>query len=768
MSPAKRHSLHLDLPDARNEGLPQIAALFLIRFGVKAGYMIGWAKSIPGLDIADSVEYKSLPSGIHNVPGDTIYFIHDDQYAGISSFIKRETEESERNAVMLAVGALIPLSYGRLGKSWRHAERLRTLAENLVEDPRSVKPLEEFWQEYQHREDDGDITPTSGEGSPSALKDIRRRAKSSPNGQPRTRNRAISSASALAPPGQTLSSHHPALSLSTFLDTFGPLVFPLHRAALLRKRILLISQAPVELSCNFGFANVYNISILSTLPSALHPLLPLSPLPTRLRPLFSIGVHDIPTLTTGSRDASPQENLAAEGQAYGWVACTTDGILGTKDHLYDTIVTLPASSSPATETQSNKFWPKIQGKKGVDVRATQRDARRYRVLRQDLQSHHSSSSSRPPSSQQPTERYTDAPDSESDTSPLLPLPTDPDPPPPEPDQTDILEPQSWSALAYNSFIWWASAGETRTDREEEEEYDSSLLANIGRATADTPSSPGLSRGRREDGGGSPEGEKGVGFEMALIGYFHRLTVLMLRTLSDVVDASDDGDGTGRDGDGAGEVVVEIDDMTRMGLDIWSMKTIRAIKPANTASVGLLPPFAAPVKGTGDLGVTLAFGVKLALGRPLVNGGEMGAVVVRELEECCPVALGMGVVLKLVDGFPLVEVAQESLADASERAVVQEGSLVGEFPLEAEDVSRLVAARLANLEDESKLVELVEGLPADESLFEVLGESRLVGAAGDSQEDGSKPEVAGESRPGVGDESRLVAVEDYWRADGSMW
>lgn len=127
--------------------------------------MIGWAKSIPGrrlpknpcpliavkadgcmaVDIADSVEYKSLPSGIHNVPGDTMYglhlqytsyanclgryFIHDDQYAGISSFIKRETEESERNAVMLAVGALIPLSYGRLGKSWRHAERLRTLAE---------------------------------------------------------------------------------------------------------------------------------------------------------------------------------------------------------------------------------------------------------------------------------------------------------------------------------------------------------------------------------------------------------------------------------------------------------------------------------------------------------------------------------------------------------------------------------------------------------------------------------------------------------------
>ena len=49
-----------------------------------------------------------------------------------------------------------------------------------------------------------------------------------------------------------VSSHHPALSLPLFLDTFGPLIFPLFKAALLRKRILLVGQAPVELACNFG------------------------------------------------------------------------------------------------------------------------------------------------------------------------------------------------------------------------------------------------------------------------------------------------------------------------------------------------------------------------------------------------------------------------------------------------------------------------------------------------------------------------------------
>ena len=66
------------------------------------------------------------------------------------------------------------------------------------------------------------------------------------------RKRAVTSASALAPPGQSLDPYHPALSLPYFLDTFGPLVFPIYKAALLRKRILIVGQAPVEQACNFG------------------------------------------------------------------------------------------------------------------------------------------------------------------------------------------------------------------------------------------------------------------------------------------------------------------------------------------------------------------------------------------------------------------------------------------------------------------------------------------------------------------------------------
>jgi len=51
---------------------------------------------------------------------------------------------------------------------------------------------------------------------------------------------------------QTLQKYHPARSLPAYIKVFGPLVFLLHRAALLRQRILIVGDTPVEENCNFG------------------------------------------------------------------------------------------------------------------------------------------------------------------------------------------------------------------------------------------------------------------------------------------------------------------------------------------------------------------------------------------------------------------------------------------------------------------------------------------------------------------------------------
>jgi hypothetical protein len=89
---------------------------------------VTWKRTIPGVEVEGAVEYKSLPSGLHNVSEDLVYFVHE-QYAGISAFINQPADESERNAKMFSIGVLVPLSSGRLGKSWRHASKLKELAQ---------------------------------------------------------------------------------------------------------------------------------------------------------------------------------------------------------------------------------------------------------------------------------------------------------------------------------------------------------------------------------------------------------------------------------------------------------------------------------------------------------------------------------------------------------------------------------------------------------------------------------------------------------------
>ena len=112
------------LPD-----MPPISALFLINFDVKAGYTIVWKQHLAGIDVEGAVEYKSLPSGLHTVHNDLIYFVHQG-HAGLSAFVNMPCEDEElRHARMISVGVLVPLSYGRLGRAWRHAASLMEIAE---------------------------------------------------------------------------------------------------------------------------------------------------------------------------------------------------------------------------------------------------------------------------------------------------------------------------------------------------------------------------------------------------------------------------------------------------------------------------------------------------------------------------------------------------------------------------------------------------------------------------------------------------------------
>ena len=331
---------------------------------------------------------------------------------------------------------------------------------------------------------------------------------------------------------------------------------------------------------------VYDISILSGIPSSVCDLLPLEPLPTRLLPLFAVGVHDMPILAVGSRDQAPNSSVAEEeGMGYGWVANTTDDILALKPHLYDTVITMPPAY---TKDAKEKHWPRLEIKKGTEIKATQRDLRRYRTLRRELRRSNLTLSPQTSRSPGPSSLHleNDQETYDDDSSSTL--------------DSELVEPQSWSALAYNSFMWWASAGEKRTDLNEEEEYDAALLRHF-----DSSSYSDRSPTRPRSSGRSPAMEfsadhQGLGLEMRIIAYFHRLTTLILKTLADLIDADDsdyehpsspatapppqsnpnEEDTTNRDdqpllkpSSSAREekppIPVNAEDMSRMGLDIWS-------------------------------------------------------------------------------------------------------------------------------------------------------------------------------------------------------
>jgi hypothetical protein len=449
----------------------------------------------------------------------------------------------------------------------------------LVPDVTNTAILEEYWELYRVNEQESPAQSNSPMDSPLSLKFMPARQRSNgESGQARTR--AVSDMGALNPSEQNLSPHHPALSLMNLVDTFGPLVFPLQRAALLRKRILLVTHAPIQLACDFGnYASVskvlqlildltvYNLSILSTLPLAVNDLLSSTSPASRLRPFFSIGVHDIPMLVkeamaaeTGPLSPSSTSDGYLEDVGGGWVACTTDEILAVKHDLYDVLVTLPPAHS---QDAKDKIWPTIECPKGTEVKATQRDLRRYRTLRQGLSRYRDpySDESEDNDTTSINSRAALVADQDSETSMeegYTPV-----------DDSRIIEAQSWASLAYSSFMWWASAGEARQDTIEEEERDASLFDHPFGPDS-TP--PGRPRSRSSittfsKGSGSAKPE------MALIAYFHRLTCAVLRTLGDLVDAID-GDDNPPDDETEAPVFVSSEDLTAMGLEGFCRRSSR--------------------------------------------------------------------------------------------------------------------------------------------------------------------------------------------------
>ncbi|KAG9996928.1 hypothetical protein KCU72_g19361, partial [Aureobasidium melanogenum] len=420
---------------------------------------------------------------------------------------------------------------------------------NIVDDTDNTNALQEYWEHNR--------LINSDQQSLDHDQHLNRR-----------KSRALSDAAGLHPTNPTLSQDHPAMSLAHHLHVFGPLIFPLQRAALLKKSILIMSSAPVQSACNL----VYNLSVLSNIPPSAAEMAGKKEALYPLRPLFNVGIHDIDNLSQLASKSKPQNS---------WIACSTDDILATKSKLYDVLVELPPQTS---DTSAARRWPRIRTSTGQDIKATQRDLRRYYTLKRELNR-----------VQHQSKTYSDGEaddsvdDNQSESAPLVPSLQDKIA---DSDQyiqlegeSKLVEPSSWASIAYTSFLWWASAGEKDTLLNDEACQDARLIDDLP-LPAPSKHNPGSGK-RRSSAHDELEGinVKSQSVAVILIAYAHRLTTLVMETLTEIVEAADAEAEHGNEG----TITIHSEDFRRMGLDDWIHTISTPLTPGPMSATGTAPP-----------------------------------------------------------------------------------------------------------------------------------------------------------------------------------
>jgi hypothetical protein len=260
-----------------------------------------------------------------------------------------------------------------------------------------------------------------------------------------------------------------------------------------------------------------------------------------------------------STSDTPNEGSANINGGIGWVACSTDDILALKGKLYDIVIELPPTQD---DTASKKIWPKIKTNAGSEVKATQRDLRRWKILHRELHKMQN----------EPYSQYRDDDsdgEDDEDTTALLResyFSTLEDASEGSDYDDKLIESMSWSQLAYNGFMWWASAGEKHTSVGEEAERDRQVLGDLSDFVPHSPTTP---RSSATDAS-LPTPDAAV--QTAIIAYFHRLTSVIVSTLAEIVDSADDEEPDNdeeHDDEAPKGVLIGGDEIGRMGLDEWS-------------------------------------------------------------------------------------------------------------------------------------------------------------------------------------------------------
>ncbi|KAG2364781.1 hypothetical protein BDR07DRAFT_1400675 [Suillus spraguei] len=342
--------MSIDAIDSRGRVPQDIVAIFHASFHPTKGNLVDWClKASDDLEL-DGVEFSTLPSGLHLVDQDVVYFTKD-THSGVCVFRRRRTaEHGHRGFRLTSLGVLLAKS--TRSRPWRHVSALRALADSI----------------YRSLETRGVLEPSESDWEPARVFFEERKV----------RRVDLSGAGEwygwsheLDNPDPEFSRFNPTMHLSHLLRILGPSALTLYKHVLGRQRILIYTLPPVEAACILCqvAADICYAAQLDPLTNGINENDPATQYYTRLKGKTQEGIHVLGMVTLSDLDKMDREGKTGRG----WVACTTDAIFLDKPSYYDLLIDLTTSTPSKTSRPTlylSKPQPQPPGSKGPTHRLT--------------------------------------------------------------------------------------------------------------------------------------------------------------------------------------------------------------------------------------------------------------------------------------------------------------------------------------------------------------------------------------------------------------
>ncbi|KAJ7487285.1 hypothetical protein B0H11DRAFT_2172823 [Mycena galericulata] len=301
--------------DSKGRYPQDIVAIFHASFHPTQGNIIDWSlKANEDLNL-DHLEFSALPSGLHLVEEDVVYFSKDGQ-RGVCVFRRRKTvDHGHRGFRLSSLGILLAKS--ARPRPWRHTAALKELA-SLI---------------FSRFESSASLVPTESDWEPARIFFNERKVARLDLGGAGDWNGW--SHELLERLDEEATEQNPTLHLPHLLRILGPSSLTLYKHVVARRRILIYTLPPVEAAsilCQVAADMCYEQQVEYTTS-------PGSP-SSRLHGKCTEGISVLGMVTLNDLD-----RLQAEGgSGRGWVACTTDAIFLEKPSCYDLLIDLTTST----------------------------------------------------------------------------------------------------------------------------------------------------------------------------------------------------------------------------------------------------------------------------------------------------------------------------------------------------------------------------------------------------------------------------------------